>query len=88
MPQSCLTQSLQPLKTKLLAKSAKCSVALLNTCNSVLCCLNRHHVFLNNSRSHLTDTNTKLTYCTEKILTLIGVLAIGALSDAHKSRAS
>lgn len=43
-------------------------------------------MILSDSRSHLTDTDTKLTYFTEKNLTLTRVLAIGVLSDAHKSR--
>lgn len=66
MPQSCVIQLLQALKTKLSAKSAKSFCSLTEPCSSILCCLNRHHVYLSNSRSHLTDTNTKLTYCTEK----------------------
>lgn len=87
MPQSCFTQLQQSLKTKLFNQQ-NAFVALLNTYSSVLCCLNRHQVYLSNSRLHLTDTNTKPTYCTEKNLTLICVLAIGVLSDAHKSRSS
>lgn len=54
------------IKNQLLAKSTQYFCSLPEHCSSIICCLNRHNISLSNSRSHTTDTNTKLAHCAEK----------------------